>query len=64
MAINLSIDTKLLHEAMQVGGFISVKETLNQALAEFVQKRRQREITALFGQLPQDADYDYKQRRR
>ncbi len=63
MATNFSIDTELLNEAMQVGGFSTEKATVNQALTEFVQRRRQREITALFGQLPQDADYDYKQGR-
>ena len=64
MATNLSIDNGLLNEALLIGGLPSKKDTVNQALAEFVQRRKQREITALFGQLPQDADYDYKQGRK
>ena len=64
MATNLSIDTRLLEEALQVGGLKTKKETVNQALKEYVQRRKQREITALFGQLPQDPDYDYKKGRQ
>ncbi|UJB70429.1 type II toxin-antitoxin system VapB family antitoxin [Acaryochloris sp. 'Moss Beach'] len=64
MATNLSIDADLLEEALRVGGFSTKKETVNQALTEFVQRRQQREIISLFGQLPQDADYDYKQERQ
>lgn len=64
MATNLSIDVGLLNEALLIGGLPSKKDTVNQALAEFVQRRKQREITALFGQLPHDADYDYKQGRK
>ena len=63
MATNLSIDADLLEEALQVGGFSTKKETVNQALTEFVQRRKQREIISLFGKLPQDADYDYKKGR-
>lgn len=64
MATNLSIDADLLEQALQIGGFSTKKETVNQALAEFVQRRKQREIIALFGNLPQDADYDYKKARQ
>ncbi|KAI9131134.1 type II toxin-antitoxin system VapB family antitoxin [Acaryochloris sp. CCMEE 5410] len=63
MATNLSIDADLLEEALRIGGFSTKKETVNQALTEFVQRRKQHEIISLFGQLPQDTDYDYKQRR-
>lgn len=64
MATNLSIDTKLLDEALLVGGLATKKDTVNQALMEFVQRRKQKEIAALFGTLPQDADYDYKKGRK
>lgn len=64
MATNLSIDNSLLEQALQVSGLKTKKETVNQALKEFVQRRKQREITALFGQLPQDRDYDYKKGRK
>lgn len=64
MATNLSIDTELLNEALAISGLSTKKDTVNQALQEFVQRRKQREITDLFGNLPQDADYDYKKGRK
>lgn len=64
MATNLAIDTQLLQEALVISGLKTKKETVNQALAEFVQRRKQREVTELFGHLPPDSDYDYKQLRR
>ena len=64
MATNLAIDPELLNEALLVGGFTTKKETVNQALTEFVQRRRQQEVTRLFGALPGDEDYDYKKGRR
>ena len=59
MATNLSIDPELLEEALQVGGFSTKKDTVNQALKEFVQRRKQQEIIELFGNFPCDEDYDY-----
>lgn len=43
--------------------FENKKVIVNQILIEFIQRRKQREITALFGNFPQDADYDYKKGR-
>lgn len=63
MATNLSIDPKLLEEALIIGGLTTKKDTVNQALTEFVQRRKQLEITELFGALPADEDYDYKKGR-
>jgi len=64
VATNLSIDANLLDEALLISGLPTKKDTVNQALTEFVQRRKQREITSLFGNLPQDADYDYKKGRK
>ena len=64
MATNLSIDSELLKEAFEIGGFKTKKDTVNQALKEFVQKRKQQEITELFGNFPCDEDYNYKQGRK
>ena len=63
MATNLAIDPELLDEALQIGGLSTKKDTVNQALTEFVQRRKQQEIIALFGALPSDEDYDYKKGR-
>ena len=64
MATNLSIDTNLLSEALLISGLNTKKDTVNQALMEFIQRRKQREITFLFGQLPQDTNYNYKKGRK
>jgi Arc/MetJ family transcription regulator len=64
MATNLSIDPELLEEALQIGGLTTKKDTVNQALTEFVQRRKQQEIIKLFGALPGDEDYDYKKGRK
>ncbi len=64
MATNLAIDPELLDEALQIGGLGTKKDTVNLALTEFVQRRKQREITELFGKLPCDEDYDYKKGRK
>lgn len=64
MATNLALDTDLLEEALNVGGLKSKKDTVNQALREFVQRRKQKEIFELFGNFPADEDYDYKQGRK
>lgn len=64
MATNLAIDAELLEEALKVGGLNTKKDTVNQALKEFVQKRKQQEIIELFGNFPSDEDYDYKKGRK
>ena len=64
MATNLAIDPELLDEALQIGGLKTKKDTVNQALTEFVQRRKQQEIIKLFGALPSDEDYDYKMGRK
>lgn len=64
MATNLAIDTELLKEALSIGGFITKKDTVNQALKEFIQRRKQRQIIDLFGNLPADDNYDYKKGRK
>lgn len=64
MATNLSIDLNLLNEALEVGGLGTKKETVNQALKEFIQRRKQRQVVDLFGNLSPDDDYDYKKGRK
>ena len=64
MATNLSIDNELLNEALIISGLQTKKDTVNQALREFVQRRKQQEITEFFGKLPADSDYNYKKGRK
>ena len=64
MATNLSIDPNLLDEALNVSGLKTKKDTVNQALREFVQRRKQRQLVDLFGKFPADDDYNYKKGRK
>jgi Arc/MetJ family transcription regulator len=64
MPTNLAIDDKLLEEAVGVGGLRTKKDTVNQALREFIQRRRQAKIVRLFGTVEFDPTYDHKKQRR
>ena len=63
MATNLDIDQKLLLEAQRLGNYKSKKQTVNEALKEFIRKRQQKEIVDLFGTIVMDEEYDYKKSR-
>ena len=64
MATNLSIDTELLDSALKTGGLKTKKDTVNLALKEFIQRRKNADILSLFGTVEYDNDYDYKETRK
>jgi Arc/MetJ family transcription regulator len=64
MATNLDIDERLLNEALKMGGHRTKKETVNAALKEYIQYRKQLSIKELFGKIDYYPDYDYKKMRR
>jgi len=64
MATNLAINDELLSLAQKVGGLKTKKETVNTALKEFVQRRRQEVIAELFDTVEYDSAYDYKKLRK
>ena len=64
MATNLAIDSDLLETALKVGGLKSKKDTVNQALSEFIKRRKTADIIEMFGQVEYDPDYDYKESRQ
>ncbi len=64
MPTNLAIDDALLAEALRIGGRSSKRETVNEALAEYVQRRRRRDFVKLFGTVDFRPDWDYKRARR
>ena len=64
MPTNLAIDESLLSEAQKVGGLKTKKATVNQALSEFIQKRKQLETLKLLGKIDFDPSYDYKKERQ
>lgn len=63
MATNLAIDEELLRMALEISGLKTKKDTVNLALKEFVNRRKQMEIIDLFGKIDPDPDYDYKKGR-
>lgn len=64
MATNLQIDQSLLEQAKSLAGFPTKRETVNEALKEFVQSRLRRQLLQLRGQIEYFEDYDYKALRR
>jgi Bacterial antitoxin of type II TA system, VapB len=63
MPTNLQIDDRLLNKAKRMGGFKTKKDTVNQALAEFLRRREQREIGSLFGTVDFSPGFDHKRLR-
>ncbi|MBW4689590.1 MAG: type II toxin-antitoxin system VapB family antitoxin [Komarekiella atlantica HA4396-MV6] len=64
MAINLEIDENLIQEALELGGDRTKRAVVEEALREYVQRRKQLKIIELFGTIEYDDDYDYKQQRQ
>ncbi|QFP77593.1 type II toxin-antitoxin system VapB family antitoxin [Deinococcus sp. AJ005] len=67
MATNLQIDPQLLERALQVGGKRTKRETVNEALTEYIQRREQLKILDLFGTVdPQDmlSDEELREQRK
>jgi len=64
MPTNLAIDDRLIEEARKLGRHRSKKDTVNAALDEYIERRRQQEILSLFGTIEYDKAYDYKRERR
>ena len=64
MPTNLAIDDDLLREALKVGGKRTKRETVNEALAEYIRRRRRRHFAKLFGTIDFREDWDYKASRR
>jgi hypothetical protein len=64
MATNLAIDDRLLDDALKAGGHKTKKDTVTEALREYIQRRKQLGILDLFGKVDIDPKYDYKRQRR
>jgi len=63
MATNLAIDDTLLVTAQDISGLKTKRETVNLALKEFIQRRKQEEILNMFGKIEYESDYNYKENR-
>ncbi len=64
MATNLAIDDQLLTEALRIGGHKTKKETVTEALVEYIRRRKQARIIGLFGKVDLDPRYNHKKQRR
>ncbi len=63
MATNLAIDQRLLEEAQKVGKHKSKKDAVNEALKEYVMRRKRRNSLSLFGKVEMESSYDYRKER-
>jgi len=64
MPTNPALDDRLLDEAVRIGGHRTKKETVTQALVEYIQRRKQACVVDLFGTIDYDPTYDCRRQRR
>jgi Arc/MetJ family transcription regulator len=64
MATNLQLDDQLVSEALTLSGKRSKREAVNEALEEYVRRRKQQKILKFFGTMDATAGWDYKKERR
>lgn len=64
MPTNLAIDDALIMEAVRIGHHKTKKAAVTIALAEYIQRRKQQDIIASFGDIEYDSAYDYKEQRK
>ncbi len=64
MATNLALDDSLVEEARRIGRHRSKREAVNEALAEYIARRKRRRLLDLFGKLEPLEGYDHKAERR
>ncbi len=63
MPSNLKIDDELLGEAKQLSGLPTKKDTVNEALREFIRHLKQLKILSFEGAFEEFNDYDHKKYR-
>ena len=61
---NLAIDDGLLAEALRIGGFKTKRETVNQALEDFIRSRKRRSALKYLGTIEFGRRWNYKADRR
>lgn len=64
MPTNLALNDELIDEARRLGGHRTKRQAVNEALEEYVARRKRREILEIFDQADWDAEYDYKKERQ
>ncbi len=63
MTTNLILDEELVFEAQKAGKHKTGKEAVEEAIGEYIQRRKQDRILELFGKIDYDNDYSYKNNR-
>jgi Arc/MetJ family transcription regulator len=61
---NLEIDDALLREAVRIGNQPTEKATINEALREYIDRRKRMKALDLFGTIDFDPRYEYKVNRK
>jgi Arc/MetJ family transcription regulator len=64
MPTNLAIDDTLLDEALRLGEQRTKRATVNEALAEYIQRRKRLKAVDAFGTIEFRKGYDYKRARK
>jgi hypothetical protein len=64
VATRVTLDKQLLHEAQRLGGHASKVATVQEALTEYIQRRKQHGILAMFGTVEYEKGHDYKKQRK
>ena len=64
MPTNLAIDDSLLAEALRLGEQRTKRATVNEALAEYIQRRKRLKAVDAFGTIDFRKSYDYKRARK
>ena len=64
MPTNLAINDRLLEEALRLGGHPTKRATVNEALEEYVLRRKRLKALKAFGTIAFLPGYDYKKARK
>jgi len=59
MGTNVQIDPDLIRDALLLGGKRTKREVIEEALQEYVLRRKQQQLLNLFGTIDYDPEYDY-----
>jgi hypothetical protein len=64
MATNLALDDHLIDEAKKIGHHRTKRDAVNEALAEYIDRRKRMQIFDFAGKIEMIEGYDYKAIRR